>query len=208
MLPKTKDAFAFRDFDHNKFLQRPLFKFVEVDGEYFLKNNLRGDGEIFESLSPTDDVNKNENHLKKLQVIYDSLVYYQVKLIDDIHLSRLIRFKRATKNLELKKRAGELQEKYDEYANIIAMIQDTVRKKISTLEKTIEQQTRKIFASRLKQARTAAGLTQKALANAVNMSQNGFQQYEGARREPSLTTLTRLSKVLGQSADWLLGIGT
>lgn len=207
-MPKTKNAFAFRDFDKNNFLQRPLFNFVEVDGEYFLKDNLHSDGEIFDSLSPTDDVNQNEKNLKKLQAVYEKLVYYQFTLIDRIHLPRLIRFKRATKNPELQKRAGELHEKYDRYAAIITMIQAFVRSDISDLEKKIEQQRRKIFAQRLKQARTAIGMTQRELASAVNMSQNGFQQYEGARREPSLTTLTRLSKTLRQSTDWLLGIGT
>lgn len=207
-LPKTKYAFAFRDFDHNKFLQRPLFKFVEVDGEYFLKDNLHGDGEIFESLKATDDVNQNEQHLKKLQVIYEKLVYYQFKLIDKIHIPRLIRFKRATKNPELRKRAGDLQEKYDEYAAIITMIQTSVRNNIADLEKIIEQQHRKIFAQGLKQARKKFGFTQKQLAEKIGKTQNAINLYESGQREPPLTTLIRLARALNQSTDNLLGIST
>ena len=191
-LAKTKNAFAFRDFDHNKFLQRPLFKNLKLNEEYFLKDDLRGDGEIFESLLPTDDVNQNELNLKKLQAIQEILVYYQFELIDRHHLPRLIRFKRITQNLELKKRAEELQKKYDNYASIITMIQAHVKENTAKLEKIIQQQNKNIFASRLKQARTAAGLTQKELATA----------------EPPLTTLKRLSKTLGRTTDWLLGIGT
>lgn len=204
----ARKAFAFRDFDHNKFLQRPLFKFVEVDGVHFLKDNLQGDGKIFESLSPTDNVNQNEFNLKKLKAIQEKLLYYQQVLIDKKHIPRLIRFKRATHNLDLKKRAEELQVKYDKYASIITMIQAHVREEISELEKIIQQQNKNIFAQRLKQARQAKGLTQKELATAVDMTQGGYVSYEIARREPPLTTLIRLSKTLEKTTDWLLGLST
>ena len=54
----------------------------------------------------------------------------------------------------------------------------------------------------------ARGLTQKELATAIDMTQGGYVSYEIARREPPLTTLKRLSKTLGRTTDWLLGIGT
>ena len=79
---------------------------------------------------------------------------------------------------------------------------------VNKVTETIQQRYRDIFANRLKQARQEKRLTQKELATAVEMSQNGFQQYEGARREPSLTTLIRLSKVLHRPTDWLLGLST
>lgn len=207
-MAKFQNAFALRDFDKNKILQRPIFKHVEVDGEHFLKNNLHSDTEIFESLSPTDDVNQNELNLKKYYAIRAMLLYYQVRLIDRIHLPRLVRFKRATKNPELRKRAENLREKYDENATQITMTIALVEKEIELLEKLIPEQNRKIFASRLKQARLTAGLTQKEVATAVNMTQGGYVSYEIARREPPLTTLIRLSKTLGRTTDWLLGIGT
>ena len=121
ILPKTRDAFALRTFNENKILQRPFFKFVKVNDEYFLKENLHDDGEILKFLSATDDVNQNEENLKKLQAIYEKLIYYQAKLIDKIHLPRLVRFKRATKNPELRKRAENLIEEYDNDAMQITM---------------------------------------------------------------------------------------
>lgn len=207
-MAKTKNAFALRDFDKRKILQRPIFKHVEINGEHFLKNNLCSDTEVFESLSPTDDVIQNELNLKKYYAIRTTLLYYQVRLIDRIHLQRLVRFKRATKNPELRKRAENLREEYDEDAMQITITSALVEKEIESLEKTIQQQNRKIFASRLKQARQDKELTQKELATAINMTQGGYVSYEIARREPPLTTLIRLSKTLGRTTDWLLGIGT
>lgn len=205
---KTKDAFALRDFNKNKFLQRPMFKNIEIDGEKFLKDNSREDKAILESFAATDNVNSNELNLRKLQAIQDILIYYQEKLIDRHHIPRLIRFKRKTKNPDLKVRAGLLHENYDNIATEITMIIPEIKERIAELEKIIQQQNKYILAQRLKQARKAAGLTQKKLASAVNMTQGGYVSYEIARREPPLTTLIRLSKVLDKTTDWLLGIGT
>ena len=205
-LPKTRDAFAFRTFDHNKILQRPLFKFVEVDGEYFLKNNLRGDGEIFESLSPTDDVNQNENFLKKLQVIDESLVRLQWDIIDHRHIPRLIRFKRTTQNPKLKKRAGELYEKYDEIAMTVKMAQSMIEDKIFKLEKIIETQHRKIFAQRLKQARKEKKISQRDLSDLTKINRADIGLYETGKKFPSLDNFIKILRCTGISADWLLGM--
>ena len=207
-MTKTQNAFALRDFDKHKILQRPIFKHVEVEGEHFLENNQYTDSEILKSLSPTDDVTQNELNLKKLYAIRAMLLYYQAKMIDKVHLPRLVRFKRATKNPELRKRAENLRAEYDQNATQVNITSEWFNKTIEKLEKIIPDQNRKIFANRLKKARQAAGLTQKELATAIDMTQGGYVSYEIARREPPLTTLIRLSKTLGKTTDWLLGIGT
>lgn len=207
-MPKTRDAFALRMFNENKILQRPFFKFVKVNDEYFLKENLRDDGEILKSLSATDDVNQNEENLKKLQAIYEKLIYYQAKLIDKIHLPRLVRFKRATKNPELRKRAENLIEEYDNDAMQITMTSAQFEHEIEKLEKIIQEQNRKIFSQRLKQARKNFGFTQKQLAEKIGKTQNAINLYESGQREPPLTVLIRLSRALNQSTDSLLGIST
>ena len=85
-------------------------------------------------------------------------------------------------------------------------LMDIVREKINVFKSTIEQQHRDIFASRLKRARTEKGLTQGKLAQLAITSQSAITSYEIAKREPTLTTLFRLSQVLGRSVDWLLGL--
>lgn len=201
-------AFAFRDFDKRKILQRPIFKHVEVDGEHFLEGNKFIDDEVINSLRATDDVNENETNLKKLQAIYEKLVYYQVRLIDRIHLPRLVRLKRATKNPELRKRAENLREEYDDDATQVTMTSAWVKKEIEKLEKIIQEQNRNIFASRLKQARQAAGLTQQQLAEKIGFSRAGLTQFENNIREPSLLTAINLARRLNVSLDWLVGIST
>lgn len=81
-----------------------------------------------------------------------------------------------------------------------------VETNIERINLSIEQSHRDIFASRLKQARTEARLTQSELADLTFTSQGAITSYEIARREPSLTTLTRLSEKLDVSTDWLLGL--
>lgn len=63
-----------------------------------------------------------------------------------------------------------------------------------------------MFALRLRKARVAAGLTQKEMAEKLYMSQTNYNQYERGKCEPSLDTLARISKILGCSVDWLLGL--
>ena len=205
---KTQNAFALQNFDKMRIFQRPILKkFVQVDGEFFLKNDLRDDEEIIRDLlTIADDVRKNETNLRKLQELQKTLIHFQARMIDRQHLPRLVRFKRATENTELKKRADELRDKYDEDASQILITATWIKKELEGLEKVIQQQNRNIFAKRLKQARNSAGFTQKELAMALDMTQGGYVSYEIARREPPLTTLKRLTSILNKSADWLLGI--
>lgn len=62
---------------------------------------------------------------------------------------------------------------------------------------------------RIKQARIAAGLTQKDMADALGISQPGYQQMEsGARPDMRISTLIKICEILNESADWLLDINT
>lgn len=62
------------------------------------------------------------------------------------------------------------------------------------------------FASRLRTAREARGLTQVDLAARTGIVQNALSHYECGRREPSLDNLRRLAVALGVSAGYLLGL--
>jgi transcriptional regulator with XRE-family HTH domain len=61
------------------------------------------------------------------------------------------------------------------------------------------------FADRLKELRKARGLSQKALAQSVGMSDTGIQNYELETRTPNADVVIKLSDFFGVSADYLLG---
>lgn len=77
---------------------------------------------------------------------------------------------------------------------------------LADIEKDDIQAHRATFASRLRAARKAAKLTQAGLAEKIGMTQGGYTQYENMKREPSLQTLFRLSRILKRPTDWLLGL--
>lgn len=64
------------------------------------------------------------------------------------------------------------------------------------------------FGSRLREARQTAGMTQNALAEAVNISPQMVSAYEKQTREPKLETLAQIAATLGVSLDYLCGIET
>lgn len=61
------------------------------------------------------------------------------------------------------------------------------------------------FHVRLHQIRSDAGLSQTALARAVETSQSAISQMETGERQPSFEMLRRLAKALGVSPAHLLG---
>ena len=61
------------------------------------------------------------------------------------------------------------------------------------------------FSSRLKELRKEKGLSQKALAEAVGMSDTGIQNYELETRTPSATVVIKLADYFDVSTDYLLG---
>lgn len=61
-----------------------------------------------------------------------------------------------------------------------------------------------LFAKRLKEAREARGLSQEALAKAINMSRFTVLDWEMGRRSPSLLTIYTLSEILSVSLDYFL----
>lgn len=60
-----------------------------------------------------------------------------------------------------------------------------------------------MFPARLTQFRKAQGLTQQALADAIDMHVNQIKRYEAGTSQPTLEVLVRLAKVLHVSLDAL-----
>lgn len=62
-----------------------------------------------------------------------------------------------------------------------------------------------LIGERLKSLRLSKGLSQKNVADSVGMTEAGYQNYEVARRAPTLEKLIALCDFFNVSADYLLG---
>lgn len=62
------------------------------------------------------------------------------------------------------------------------------------------------FAVRLRMFRAKANLTQEALAQQIDVSQNAIGTWERGESSPQVESLVALCKVFGVSADFLVGI--
>lgn len=62
-----------------------------------------------------------------------------------------------------------------------------------------------MFAQRLKELRLQANLTQKDIADQLNITQPTYQGWESGKRNPSGKTLEKLSLLFNVSIDYLLG---
>lgn len=210
---KTKNAFAFRDFDKEKILQRPFFKKFKFDAD-------KSDEEILQDLNLADDdsLATIESKHETLNAILNRLSQLRILAINHSN-NRLEKYRKAIqKKIDAAPVISEsLKEKYNCEQKLATCYILTIPICISDrmelaekiwreLENKLQEIYRENFAERLKQARLKANLSRKELGDTINLSPNGYGQYESARREPSLTSLIRLSRTLKVSADWLIGV--
>lgn len=69
-----------------------------------------------------------------------------------------------------------------------------------------EQQFFKALSARIAQLRKEAGLSQQAMADALEIPQQTYANYEVARARPPVSLLPELAQLLGISVDDLLGL--
>lgn len=62
------------------------------------------------------------------------------------------------------------------------------------------------FGDRLQELRRGAGLTQKQVADALNIHSVTYLHYEKDQREPPLELLVRMAVFFDVTTDWLLGV--
>lgn len=63
----------------------------------------------------------------------------------------------------------------------------------------------KIFCERLKELRKAEKLTQRDMAEKLNIVQPSYIRYENGTAEPSQETLIKIAEIFDVSVDYLLG---
>ena len=62
-----------------------------------------------------------------------------------------------------------------------------------------------VFHTRIKDFRKSIKLTQKQMAERLNISERAYQYYESGQREPSLASISEISDTFNVSLDYLLG---
>ena len=203
-MPKTKNAFAFRDFDSSRILQRPFFKnfYFETD---------KSDEEILQSLNnATDDsVGSWEKNLYAIKAILDRLEEFR-HLINRHNENRLDTYNR--KKSELKgikmtelQRPAPVMEYFSASLSVLELM-NKFEKLYCDIEKNIQVRYRKEFGNRLKQARQALGLTQQQLGDLIRISSQGVSHYELGKRDASIPTIIKFAKVLNMNGNQILGL--
>lgn len=202
---KTKNAFALRNFDATKILQRRYFR--------KLKMPLGTDEEILHALSVTDVTDETvdimEKKLSTLRAIKNSLIAYS-KLIDKhlLRYEKIGRYILIKNNVDVNINSLSLPKYFDysEFQRSVTKLLNRTLILFNENEFNIRRYYQKNFLSRLKQYRQAAGLNQKQLAALINVTPMTMSRYERGERDVSTYTLIKLAKNLGVSVDELLGL--
>lgn len=200
---KRRDAFAFRDFDAARILQRPYFKSFDFAAG-------RTDTEIMEELKAAagDTIDTLEEKLRRIKATHDRLEKYR-KLIDK-HTKRCARYnerKAAALGVTLSelKRFAPTIEYFTATLDCVELA-GKLDKLYYELEKQIQERYQEEFRVRLKQIRLKLGLTQKQFGDLVQVSPLGISRYERGERDMPIYTVIRLAKVLNLSGDQILGL--
>lgn len=201
---KTKNAFAFRDFNSSRILQRPFFKnfYFEPD---------KSDAEILKSLKDTteDSVDFWEKNLYAIKAIYDRLEEFR-HLINRHNEKRLDKYNKKKSKLENVKiaelkRPAPVMEYFSASLSVLELT-NKFKNLYRETEKKIQVHYRKNFAARLKQIRQDLGLSQRQLGNLIGISPQGFYFYEHGKRDVPVHTIIRLAKALNMNGNQILGL--
>lgn len=194
-MKKKIDAFALRNFDETRILQRPYFR------QFNLPN--QPDAEIIQSLQVADDdsIDNIEKKINHLDCVLDKLVDFHH--IISRHLNKLGRYKfHKTKPT----RTDDLVVKYFAVEIKCANLSAKISQLSDELEKAVPKIYRKVFTDNLKKYRQAAGMTQKQLADLVNVTPQSLSRYALGQLEVPLHILIRIARVLNVTTDKLLGL--
>lgn len=197
-----KHAFALRGYDRSRILQRPFFKSFHFP--------TGTDTEILQTLKAGDDDSADamEEKLHKIKATHNRIEEYR-RLIEK-HTARCDRYnkqKAAASGLKLSelKRFAPTLEYFSAGLDCVELA-EKFAKLYFELEKKIQDRYRKEFATRLKQARQSAGLTQRQLGDLIHVSPLGISRYERCERDIPIYTVIRLAKELKLSGDEILGL--
>ena len=195
---KRYDAFGFRDFDSERILQRKFFSKLNLP--------VGTDEEILDSFSVSSlkDSTAMTARLDDLRGLKAEVAAYTKRFLN--HHEKLEKFFYKAEDDKEKFRVWQLRQRYAGVVQLLGNIQTELNLIKQVGEKDLDEQRKREFAERLKQARRTAGLTQLDVALKLRQSAAGYASYEQGKNEPSIAMLIRICEVLGTTADELLGI--
>ena len=197
---KTKDAFAMRGFDEQKFLQRQL-KACGLSDRALIKH----DGNV-------DDFDDLLRTRRAYLQFCDNLFQWRQRL--NRHGDRLGRYQAALGRLiataddgALKPKSKRVNALSERYVDIVKTIIDAEKRATNMRDRVDIAQRNyclKIFARRLKETRKSLRMTQAEFGKVFGLSQRIISNYELGQREPSLPMLLILSQLSNRPVDWFL----
>ena len=201
--PAIDEAFALADFDKDRILSREFFRNLNLpsadmsDKEFLKKSfdisNLDGaEKAIIELVEIREMVKKYRErlikHSRKLEDFSKKIAYSIAEYGESEKLRKSFR------------RAKFLSEEYSKISkDYVAKLYHETQDKINSCDAIAGRYYRKKFSSKLKKIRKEKKMTQADLGRLLGIAQTGIFAYENAQREPSLSTLQRMAKILDVS---------
>ena len=195
---KTQNAFALKDFDEKRILQRRFFKDFKFDAD-------KTDEEILSKLSHDVSTRSQQDLEKIFDILIERLERYRRAVADKIVEDK-------TADVEILREKYDIEQKLAKYyqLEIYFDVDNLLRERLAQAFRAVDDELkfsyRKIFADRLKLARQEKGMNQKDFGASVGLTQRAISNYEVGIREPSLATLARFSKKLQRPIGWFLGV--
>ena len=212
-MPKTKDAFALRDFDETRILQRRRFEELNLP--------IGKDDDILRIFlnvctkpitgSTFSEAEKSRGKLACLEFcigFYTVCISRQLGRLYGMQQKYVEKFVSTDDDMCKPKlrRATELMKDYRNILSVITALKEKIKQWQKEIKDFLAKANHDIFAIRLRQARIDKGYTQTQLAEKLGMSQSTYTNYENLKCEPSIVVIKKLARTLERSADWLLGL--
>ena len=204
---KTKDAFGALK-EYQKYLQE---KDKKIQGEdIFLPVDQYKKGLILDYLRILEQMysingERSENTLEKLERYEKHSKFLREKYIK-LSLGEIDYTELTDSKIEQdkKKRLTNLIRKYSDLINWLRKRIDECCKYDRTIRAALRDTHKKLFGERVRKVREQNKLTQRAMAEKLEIPKTTYTQYEQGKSEMSLWTLANFVKQFGVTADSLL----
>lgn len=217
-VPKTKNAFAFRmfyeagkngDFEKvDKAVYNFFHKSFSIPPSYLSPNYGKYGryNEVRRNLAFCRHLVNRGNFLKKLIKKHQE----RLKKFSGIIATRAVKNGAANSDNVKEKisRIDELLEKYQFVYEGVVIVNDADKKVFASKKQDVKKAAAESFGIKLRIARQNKGFLSKDFANLLEVSQNGYSQYETGRNEPPLYLIREMADRLDVTTDWLLGRAT